>query len=242
MSPVTALIGIDCATQPRKVGLALGYTTPEGVRVVECCTGSRADPPAAIVERWLSLPGEARDEAVSPLAILALDAPLGWARPLGESLAGHRAGQPMGHDANALFRRRTDTDIRRRYGKRPLEVGANLISRTAVAALQLLEDLRRRTGRPIPLARDADDRPPISAIEVYPAVTRRSRQVPDRGGSLDGLAGSIELEAGVSPVDCTADMIDAMVCVLAAADFITGRCVKPADVELAEIEGWIWAP
>jgi hypothetical protein len=46
----------------------------------------------------------------------------------------------------------TDDDIAARLGKRPLEVGANLISRTSVAAVDLLGKIRSMTGEPIPLA------------------------------------------------------------------------------------------
>ena len=38
------------------------------------------------------------------------------------------------------------------------------------------------------------------------------------------------------------DVVDAAVCVLAAADFIRGNVVPPLDQETALIEGWIWAP
>jgi hypothetical protein len=35
-------------------------------------------------------------------------------------------------------------------------------------------------------------------------------------------------------------LIDAAVCVQAAADFLRGRCQPPPDLELARKEGWIW--
>ena len=133
------LIGIDCATQPNKVGLALGELEGDGVRIKACRTGSPKDRPASIVTSWLQ-PGEP--------ALLALDAPLGWPRAIGPALAGHQAGAAMGASAHALFRRQTDDDIHRRFGKRPLEVGANFISRTAVAALDLLAELRTNTVEP----------------------------------------------------------------------------------------------
>ena len=34
---------------------------------------------------------------------------------------------------------------------------------------------------------------------------------------------------------------DAVVCLLAAKDFLAGRAVPPPDAELAATEGWIWA-
>jgi hypothetical protein len=38
----------------------------------------------------------------------------------------------------------------------------------------------------------------------------------------------------------SADAIDALVCVLAAADFMRGRASPPEDRERARQEGWIW--
>jgi len=140
---MVALIGIDCATQPNKVGLALGELDDERVRIKACRTESPKERPEDIVHAWLQ---------VSGTALLALDAPLGWPLALQQALGGHQAGEVMGARAHALFRRQTDDDIYERFGKRPLEVGANFISRTAVAALDLLQTLRTSTGMAIPLA------------------------------------------------------------------------------------------
>ena len=137
---MTLLLGIDCATQPAKVGLALGELRDGVVVISECRTASPAEPPEEIAAAWLH---------GAKTALIALDAPLGWPRALGACLPDHRAGQVMPH-ADDLFRRFTDLDIRERMGKRPLEVGANLISRTAVAALVLLEKIRDLTALAIP--------------------------------------------------------------------------------------------
>lgn len=164
---MVALIGIDCATQPNKVGLALGEHDGEVVRIRACLTGSPKHQPAAIVSHWLEQ---------ANTALLALDAPLGWPLALGKALAAHQAGDGMGAVAHALFRRQSDDDIHQRFGKRPLEVGANFISRTAVAALQLLDELRARSGASIPLAWSPEDLSPFAAIEVD---SRRKNPVSD---------------------------------------------------------------
>jgi hypothetical protein len=36
------------------------------------------------------------------------------------------------------------------------------------------------------------------------------------------------------------DLLDAMVCVLAGADFARGEALPPEDLEQARREGWIW--
>ena len=175
-------------------------------------------------------------------ALIALDAPLGWPRALGPQLSTHRAGCPIQGEANQLFRRVTDVAIKQRLGKQPLEVGANLIARTAVAALTLLDRIRKSTGRPIPLAWTSEEKERWRAIEVYPAATRIGHGSPDVGGSLDGLGESLDCSEVLSVMTKSKDAVDAAVCALAAADFLLGRAIAPLDQETALVEGWIWAP
>lgn len=93
---MTALLGIDCATQPEKVGLALGELRDGIVHLLDCTTGSRQESPVAIVAGWL---------ANREQAIIALDAPLGWPKALGACLHTHEAGVLMHAPSNDLFRR-----------------------------------------------------------------------------------------------------------------------------------------
>jgi hypothetical protein len=227
------LLGIDCATQPAKTGLALGSVVGDGVCINECAVASKGRPAAAIAAEWL----RGREEV-----LIALDAPLGWPQPLAASLQDHRAGEALGPSANALFSRATDAAMRSRLGKQPLEVGANLIARTAVAALQLLAELRELTGRPIPLAWEPCEPELWRAVEVYPAATRIAHAAPDAGGSLAGLEELLDCRRVEPALLGCADAVDACVCVLAAADFLAGRAQPPGDLELARREGWIWAP
>ncbi len=88
MAPIT-IIGIDCATQPEKTGLALALWDGGPVVLRETACGSRHNLPAAIAARWLQ--GAER-------AVLALDAPLGWPLALGRELAHHAAGLPIDVD------------------------------------------------------------------------------------------------------------------------------------------------
>ena len=145
-------------------------------------------------------------------------------------------------ESNQLFRRAADLEIKRRLDKLPLEVGANLIARTAVAALVLLDRIRQDSGRSIPLAWAPVESAPWRAIEAYPAATRIGHGAPDAGGSLEGLGDVLDCSA-VPPALLQNDHVgDAAVCALAAADFLLGRAVGPTDQEVALVEGWIWAP
>jgi hypothetical protein len=58
--------------------------------------------------------------------LIAIDAPLGWPKPLAETLMNHRAGVAIETPANAMFRRATDVFIQQKLRKTPLDVGADV--------------------------------------------------------------------------------------------------------------------
>lgn len=237
-------IGIDCATDPRRVGLALGRYE-EGRTSVDAVTlGARALPPAEVVAPWIR-------DAPGPV-LLALDAPLGWPVPLGRALGLHRAGAPLDDTAHALFRRSTDRFVKERIGKQSLDVGADRIARTAHAALDLLGRLRKQSGTAIPLAWEPGSNG-TAAIEVYPAATLRAHGIGARGYKKKGAPG-VEARERVAaalgdrmalPPDRSVlwesdDALDAVICLLAAQDFLLCDALAPPNQMLAEREGWIW--
>lgn len=228
---MTKLLGIDCSTDPRKTGMAMGDVVDGVARMTHCATGSRDALPVAIALEWL---------AGCEDVVIGLDAPLGWPRALGAELSKHQAGAHIGVDSNALFRRVTDGDIKRRLGKQPLDVGADRIARTAAAALRLIDALRMATGRRVPLAWSPRERERWTAIEVYPAATRIAHGAPAGGGSIEGLAAALDCSGVMDAVRRSPDAADACVCALAVADFLAGRAVPPADEATARVEGWIW--
>ena len=237
------LIGVDCACDPKNIGIARAeYRAGEKARVTHVECGAQVPSVADTLAGWL---GNAAH------AILALDAPLGWPAALGAALHEHRAGDVLTADSNALFRRKTDIDIRGRFRKTPLEVGADRIARTAHAALSLLDEARRRTGHPIPLAWQPGIVEEVCAIEVYPAGTLLAYEMPAKGYKksdqrtvreeiLQCLEQRLCLPANCDPLLDDADCLDAVVCLLAGVDFLQGKAVPPTDTERAHKEGWIW--
>ena len=239
------ILGVDCATNPRKVGLARASWRNGAVRLVEAELGPRTL--RELVQRlgsWL---------ADAPATLLALDAPLGWPSPLGAALDRHRAGAPIEQDPHALFRRHTDRFLKQHIGRQPLDVGADRIARTAHAALRLLGDLCDATRQEIPLAwSPKQSSKGATAIEVYPAATltvhglhasnyKKPTQVSRRSAILRALEAHLEVPAELHTVLLkNADVLDAAVCVLAAKDFLAGHAFPPPDPETAELEGWIW--
>ena len=238
----TLIVGVDCAVQPERVGLACG-TIDDGVLtlcVAEAC--QRRTNVADRIAHWI---GDA------DRVLLALDAPLGWPQPLGAALASHAAGQAIAATANDLFRRETDRHVRRVYSKQSLDVGADRIARTARAALALLEDLRSMTSEVIPLAWDPNFGERVAAIEVYPAATlaacgfEHDGYRPAAGASarvdlIDRLSAVLHVDQCHHAMAQSTDACDAGICVLAGADFLFGRALPPEDADLARAEGWIW--
>lgn len=242
----TTIIGIDAATEAKKLGLARGRLQGDRVVVSEVVLGSEVGSITEItatVASWIA--GD---------TLIAIDAPLGWPMPLGQTLREHRAGGAIEAEANELFRRVTDRFVHATLGKLPLDVGADRIARTAHAALRRLGELRRLTRLDIPLAWAPEVRG-VACIEVYPAATLRARGIDSSGckGKKDGtvaqrrrvleaVRGEIGLEVEDDRLVGCDDRLDAMLCVLAGADFLRGRCVAPDERQRgwAEVEGWIW--
>jgi len=227
------IIGIDCATKQRKIGLALasfqnGITTVRSTKI-----GSETKPALEIVKDWL---------VGAPSTVIALDAPLGWPIELGINLLIHKAGERIDVNPDMLFSRYTDREVWRRLHKKPFEVGANLIARTSHAALHLLGDLRQETGLAIPLALNPDRITETCAIEVYPGATLQAMGV-KKEQRLSMIRDTDYLTMGLTSENLASDHgLDAVVCVLSALDFLTGKCLMPTanEQKLAEKEGWIW--
>ena len=237
-------VGIDCATQSKKIGLARGYLEHNRPHVQEVTTGDDVGCIVTTVAQWI--------RPQSP-TLIALDAPLGLPATLAQELEGHEAGERIQATRDETFRRLTDFVVRQKTGKRPLDVGADRIARTAHAALELLHELRVCTGQPISLAWTPNLAPRAYAIEVYPAATLKVRGLAasgykgkDKGhvrqGLLKRLRPHVELlDSGMlDRMLDNDDLLDAAICVLAAADFLRGECIQPTDTELARKEGWIW--
>jgi predicted RNase H-like nuclease len=225
------------------MGLARAVLHEGGALRLERVTlGTAGESAAASISQWIA--GQER-------FVLALDAPLGWPKPLGVALKQHVAGEPLKAAADDLFRRETDRLVHRAVGKLPPDVGADRVARTARAALDLLTAVRTLAKRPIPLAyRQGQE---AGAIEVFPAATLITRGVSGVGYKsgtprgrrarrelLDRLSKELDLTAVRDVMIEDANLFDAVVCVLAGADFARGLCVEPEDRERARKEGFIW--
>lgn len=239
MSKIHIVVGLDMATVPNEQGVALGRIVDGHIEICKAGVGR-------------ILPGALES---APVCLLAIDSPLGWPASMREALCGHRAGGEILGSLGDVFRRATDSFVKREYGEiTPLEVGADKIAKTAHAACSLL------AKRGIPVVLDSRKREGLSAIEVYPAATLCahgwSREFREgykkgkgarekRGKMVDELKKmSIVFQNGTDEqARDNDDILDACICLLSARDFLDGDCYQPREadaVEAAKIEGWIW--
>ncbi|PYI55746.1 DUF429 domain-containing protein [Paenibacillus flagellatus] len=241
------LIGIDCAASEEKTGLAMLAPDAEGYRLERVSTGSQSLPAESVLTDWI---GESLSEGCRLL--LCFDSPLGWPAAFAEQLAGHAAGGAIASDPDSFFKRATDRRVSDELGKRPLEVTANYIARTAFRALALADRLRSRFGG-LELLWSADGLERIGMIEVYPAAWLIAERVDH--ADYKKLAAVRERivcelrERGVRIGHAEAErvirsdhMLDAVLCAMNGIDFWNGDCVVPdtADADRLRKEGWIW--
>jgi predicted RNase H-like nuclease len=236
------IIGIDCATNTKKVGLARGYLDGDQLSIDRLTKPGSGQSVCDVVSEWIDL---------NIPTLLAVDAPLGWPDSLGQNLHEHTAGEVISVDPNLMFRRETDRFIKREINKQPLDVGADRIARTAHAALRYLADISIAVGQQIPLAWNAEQETILAAIEVYPAATlkqsgyqsdgyKKKENWAERREILVSLCRQIQFAVDTSAMVDDDDVLDAAVCVLAGCHFLKNQCMRPENIELARKEGWIW--
>jgi hypothetical protein len=238
------IVGIDVSTESKKCFFALAKVSGDTCSL-EWIADGLANNQEILIDKLAGaiMKGEK--------VLFAIDSPLGWPIALGNALSKHQAGGFLKTEANKLFRRVTDDEIHRRLGKRPLDVGADRIARTAHAALALMENFSSRLKKKTTLAWSPNIES-ISAIEVYPAATLKAYGITNtkykgKEGRLVRQTMLNQLETYLSiPHSLRSILIendnafDSAVCVLTGQDFILGKCYAPVDLNLAKREGWIW--
>ena len=241
----TTIIGIDCAAQDRNVGLALGHFDANECHVSNVTLGSIENSVLETITGWIT---------DNQPTLIAFDAPLGWPTDLGKSLHLHKAGAHISAEPEMLFNRLTDKIVRNQIGKKPLDVGADRIARTAHSALKLLNQLRAQTDESIPLLTTAPTmNSKVCAIEVYPAATliakgfmfpgyKKKDGIQARKSILQSLENQINFSDNKDLMEQNDDALDAAICVLAGVDFLRKNVIIPSqsEIQFSEKEGWIW--
>ena len=239
----TLIVGIDCAVDPKNTGLARAILQDGNLRVLELHERVNAADIATRVAGWMT---------ETPLGLIAMDAPLGWPAPLARALHRHRAGEALPEKAHPLFRRQCDEVVASTLKKRPLDVGADRIARTAHAALNLLAKIRSATQTDIPLAWTPGPPSETVALEVYPGGTLKAlgmRSSGYKGAGREDERSEICLQLReLMTFDDTLrrqmtrsdHLLDAALCTLAGADFMQREMLLPPDDDDVRKEGWIW--
>ncbi len=225
------------------------------IEILNVRTANEPNPPVEVAADWI------RSFVDDSRVLIAIDAPLGWPDAMrSEKFVRHSAGERMDVCADELFMRATDRQIRSRFNKTPLSVGADKIARTAHSALNFLSELSGKVNLDsLPLAWSPSDvqRSAVSVIEVYPAATLlahnvstdnyKSKDPTIRGRAcrriIDSLSESaLTLRVSIDSVARNDDTVDAAVCVLAGLDFLAGNSEEPEGhlLEQAKRESWIW--
>jgi predicted RNase H-like nuclease len=237
------IIGIDCATQKKNIGLSLATFENGKAYLRESKTAKGPLTVAENISNWIE-----DNEKV----LIAIDAPLGWPVSLGNKLLDHTAGGCIDEESNNMFRRMTDRFVKEKIGKQSLDVGADRIARTAHSALKILGELRVLTDQRLNLCWDPEEEHKSSVIEVYPAATmeiynilnkgyKDKNKISEREQILNDLKRCIEIDDSLDELLISnADILDSAICILAATDFLNKDVFMPVNEELAKKEGWIW--
>ena len=238
------LIGVHCASRESKLGLVRGDLHADGrLEITRATLGTAGESPAQTIASWL---GKAKQH------IVALDAPLGWPTELGRYLVAHRAGDPIAAPDDVLFHRHTAGFVQAATGRRPPAVAADAVAHTSRAALGLLVEVRALPRAPR-LSMAWEQGVDSGVVEVFPAGTLAVRKLPStgyrantqparirRGEILEGIKSELEMDIRRDLLTENPDIFDALMCVIAGADFVRGQCQIPPEPERARREGWIW--
>jgi predicted nuclease with RNAse H fold len=237
-----SIIGVDCATEKKKVAIGYGIFSGDKPILKKVVISEGKEEPVDVICKLV--------KKVKPV-LFAFDAPLGWPKEMAHILTEHKAGEPIYVDANSLFNRETELFIKKVIGKKPLEIGADRIARTTKWTLDLIDALRKKLGYDIPISWDHNEILPASVIEVYPAATLLSRNINIKGYKsknnsesriqiLKKLESYIKIDEDKKKIIETSHKLDAVICVLAASDYLRGDCIPPPEELSVEKEGWIW--
>ena len=78
----------------------------------------------------------------------------------------------------------------------------------------------------------------MSLFARYLPVAIHDLPYPLHMGALNEL---LQIGDCMERLEASPDTLDAAICVIAGADYLSGRAVGPRDEQLAFREGWIWA-
>lgn len=256
------IIGIDCATENKKIGIVFSTFTENKWTVTEISQGLNI---VNLIRKLRSF------RQKNEKTLIAFDAPLGFPINLGKFLNSHKAGLPINNWENGYKEhisqyvdRYTDRVIREKLNLIPLSVGADKISRVTFRTMELIGMIEKELGKKLSLTWKPENCKDISFIEVYPASTLKSYRQPhnqykqkkdyyNRNVIIDFISSEVEIDEKFVrnfPFENKIDALDALICAFTGKEFIKGNLtsfdelIDKKDLEEVESivlnEGWIW--
>jgi len=238
------IIGIDYATKERFIGLSL--LDYDKSILLEVTTGNPKRKSIEVITEWIN---KCNDKF-----LICIDSPLGWPESFKKQLSNHMTGNPIKIPKDSFFLRETDKIIHKELGKKPLEVTANFIARTAFSALNFLDEISKEIGNDIKLVWKLDAVYDNGVIETYPAGWLESEGIksmgykknPDRIREIFSYIeknSSIDLSI-IRKRELSDHELDSLICCLVGKEFLDGKCIDPfkfgITIPLLTGEGWIW--
>ena len=237
-------VGIDLAAQPANTGWCV--VDWDAARVLDVAVNTGGD------DELVAL------VAAPEVALVGVDAPLGWPDGFVAAVTAHHGGGRWpddGGDPDAHRRRlrlrRTDEVVASTTGRHPMSVSADRIAVAAMRGARLQQLVADALGDA------AVDRSGCSGrlAETYPAATLAAWGLPASGykgsggdGVRAGIVAALAERSGLAVDDAHVDamvrsdhLLDAWVCALIAAAVLAGATDRPgaSDVGVAAREGWI---
>jgi hypothetical protein len=193
--------------------------------------------PYALVNEQPQLSSRAGYAIRKILVLIAIEAPLGWPKQLAETLINHSAGMPIETPANAMFRRTTDVFISTEAQKDSARCRRGPNRSHRLRSIGHCRQSSRGTWNANSAGVGADVSR-VAAIEVYPAATlvahrirstgyKKPGRTEERHQIVEALHARLTIGESVPDLTQSADLVDAAVCVLAGADFLSGVRNEP---------------
>jgi len=240
---VMLTVGVDLAAEPAGTAIASIEWSAAGALVRDLMCPAADD---AVVA------------AIRPADKAGIDCPLGWPAEFVAFVRAHQTGNVVvpngiaGRDwRRRLAYRHTDLAVHEMTGLMPLSVSADRIGHTAMRCAALLAQLAP-PGRPI------DRRGAGTVVEVYPAATLKTWNLPHRGYKrppnrialsklVDALLRAAPwLSLGPYELVCrnSDHALDAVIAALTARAARLGLVTQPDQHQsnYASVEGWIAVP
>jgi len=249
------IIGWDAASDEKNNGLVKASVEDAKIDIKQ--VWKHRDPMKLVdtISNWID-----EERKKNSKIILAVDCPMGWPIGFDGYLKQHSAGYFGSKELLEFPRRATDRKIfenyqkfkpnaKNKYAINPLDVACNLIARASFETFKRIHDIENK----VKIIWSKDEIYDVGLIEVYPSVTiafndfkispyKKKKWSNAKADNLDSIKDSFVNTKELSAIIKKEHDFDALICCIAAKDFLQGKCFEPEGSikSVVEKEGWIW--